>query len=162
MAEKPTVPSSKGEAAAKEVETRSNPRPATSPSNLFGLTIDADTGEIVNIEKVEAGIRRDLRDDDTAGLMASASPTLNALIERAFEAGIVCMLGCRAGRDEAEESAEEADLRHALLMPLIEGTLAKGALKREVLGKAILASAIAQVAAARTATPEKREDAAKA
>jgi hypothetical protein len=160
---KPTVPISKGEAAGKEVETRSNPRRATSPSNLFGLTIDGDTGEIVNVEKFEAaGIRRDLRDDDTAGLTASASPTLNALIERAFEAGIACMLGGRAGRDEAEESAEEADLRRALLMPLIEGTLAKGALKREVLGKAILASAIAQVAAARTATPEKREDAAKA
>jgi hypothetical protein len=160
---KPTVPSSKGQAVSKEVETGLNPRRATSPSNLFGLIIDADTGEIVNIEKVEgAGVRRDLRDDDMAGLTASASPTLNALIERAFEAGIACMLGGGAGRDEAEESAEEADLRRALLMPLIEGTLAKGALKREVLGKAILVSAIAQVAAARTVAPEKREDAAKA
>ena len=160
---KPTVHNSKGQTADKAVETGSSPRRAASAPDLFGLTIDANTGEIVSIEKVEAaGIRRDLRDDDTAGLRANASPTLHALIERAFEAGIACMLGVRAGHDEAEEeSAEEADLRRALLMPLIEGTLANSALKREVLGKAILASAIAQVATARAGTPEKQEGAAK-
>jgi hypothetical protein len=131
-------------------------------SNLFGLTINAETGEIVKIEKVEGtGVRRDVRDDDTAGLTASAVPTLDALIERAFEAGIACMLGVGVGRDEAEESAEEADMRRALLMPLIEGTLAQDGFKRDVVGKAILASAIAQVAAARTAPPEKGEDTAK-
>jgi hypothetical protein len=131
-------------------------------SNLFGLTINGETGEIVKIEKVEGtGARRDLRDDEMAGLTNRAAPTLNALIERAFEAGIACMLGVEAGRDEAEESAEEADMRRALLMPLIESTLANEALKPEVVGKAILASAIAQVAAARTASPEKGKDAAK-
>ena len=70
------------------------------------------------------------------------------------------MLGVGAGRNEPEESAEEADLRRALLMPLMERTLAQDALKPEIVGKAILASAIAQVAAARTASPEKGEDAA--
>jgi hypothetical protein len=143
------------ETKSPEVEAKSNPRPATPQLNLFALTINADTGEVVKIEKVErTGSRRDLRDDDMAGFTGSAVPTLNALLERAFEAGIACMLGVRAGRDEVEETAEEADLRRALLMPLMEGTLAKDALKPEVVGKAILASAIAQVTAARTATEE--------
>ena len=141
---------------------RPNPGPATPQPNLFSLTISADSGEIVKIEKVEGtGTRRDLRDDDKAELTAKAAPTLDALIERAFEAGIACVLGVEAGDAEAEESDEEADLRRALLMPLMENTWAKDSLKREVLGKAILASAIAQIAAARTATPEQGRDAAK-
>jgi hypothetical protein len=159
---KSTVPNPKGSTVEKEVGTRLNPRFAAPQPHLFELIINADTGDIVKIEKVEGtGTRRDIRDDEMAGLTTGAAPTLNALIERAFEAGIACMLGVGAGRDEAEESAEEADLRRALLMPLMEGTLAKDALKPEVVGKAILASAIAQVAAARIATLEKGEDAAK-
>ena len=129
---------------------RANPGAATPQPNLFSLTISADSGEIVKIEKVEGtGTRRDLRDDDKTELTAKAAPTLDALIERAFEAGIACVLGVEAGHAEAEESDEEADLRRALLMPLMEGSWAKDLLKREVLGKAILASAIAHVTAAR-------------
>ena len=135
---------------------RPNPGPATPQANLFSLTINADSGEIVKIEKVEVtGTRRDLRDDDKAELTAKAAPTLDALIERAFEAGIACVLGVEAGHAEAEESDEEADLRRALLMPLMEGSWAKDLLKREVLGKAILASAIAHVSAARAASSDK-------
>ena len=135
---------------------RANPGPATPQPNLFSLTINADSGEIVKIEKVEVtGTRRDLRDDDKAELTAKAAPTLDALIERAFEAGIACVLGVEAGDAEAEESDEEADLRRALLMPLMEGSWAKDLLKREVLGKAILASAIAHVSAARAASSDK-------
>jgi hypothetical protein len=122
---------------------------------LFSLTVNAATGEIVKIEKLEgAGSRRDLRDDDKAELTGKAALTLDALIERAFEAGIACVLGEHA---EADESDEEADLRRALLIPLMEGTGAKDLLKREVLGKAILASAIAHVttAPAPTATSHK-------
>jgi hypothetical protein len=150
------VSNPEGAAAKRAVEAKSNPGLGTPQANLFALTISADTGEIVKIEKVEGThSRRELRDEDTAGLSASAGPTLDALIERAFEAGIACMLGVRARHTEANESDEEADLRRALLMPLIEDTWAKDSLKREVLGKAILASAIAQVAAARAATLEK-------
>jgi hypothetical protein len=130
----------------------SKPSPGLSQLDLFALTISADTGEIVKVEKVEgSGARRDLRDDDTMGLSAKAALTLDALIEQAFEAGIACMLGVRNRSADAEESDEEADLRRALLMPLMENTWAKDSLKREVLGKAILASAIAQIAATRAA-----------
>ena len=158
---KSAVPNPKVQTSDKEVETRSNPRHVTPQPNLFGVTVNADTGEILKVEKVEGtGARRDLRDEDLASLAATVAPTLSALLEQVFEAGIACMLGVRAGHDEPEESAEEADLRRALLTPLMEGTLAIDALKTEVLGKAILASAIAQVAAARAATPGKAEDAA--
>ena len=135
---------------APTAEARANPGPGTPQSNLFAVTISADSGEVVKIEKVEGtSTRRDLRDDDKAELTAKAASTLDALIERAFEAGIACVLGARAGHAEAEESDEEADLRRALLIPLMESTWAKDLLKREVLGKAILASAIAHVTAAR-------------
>jgi hypothetical protein len=150
------VPGPKGPTIEKEVEARPNPSPGAPASNLFALTVNASTGEIVKIEKVEgAGTRRDLRDDDKAELTAKAVPTLDALIERAFEAGIASVLGVEAGHAEAEESDEEADLRRALLMPLMEGTWAKDFLKREFLGKAILASAVAHVTAARTASSDK-------
>jgi hypothetical protein len=123
---------------------------------LLALTVNAATGEILKIEKVEgAGTRRDLRDDDKAELTAKVGPTLDALIERAFEAGIACVLGVEAGHAEAEESDDEADLRRELLMPLMEDTWAKDLLKREVLGKAILASAIAHVTGPRAASSDK-------
>jgi hypothetical protein len=141
--------------ASERVEERSKHGLGPSQPDLFALTISADTGEIVKLEKVEgSGTRRDLRDDDAVGLSDKAALTLDALVEQAFEAGIACMLGVQTESAEAEESDEEADLRRALLMPLMENTWAKDSLKREVLGKAILASAIAQIAAARTATPE--------
>ena len=79
---------------------------------------------ILKIEKVEGTTRRDLQDDDAASLTSKAAPTLGALIERAFEAGIACVLGVRAEREEADESDEEAELRRALLEPLMEGTRA--------------------------------------
>jgi hypothetical protein len=145
----PTAPT-----AEKEVEAKSNPSSRTSQPNLFALTISADTGEVVKIEKVEGtGARRDLQDDDQVMLALKDAPALDALIERAFEAGIACVLGAQDEREDAEETDEEADLRRALLMPLIDNTLAKGLLEQGVLGKAILASAIAQVA--RTASRDK-------
>jgi hypothetical protein len=149
---KENVSSPKGTTA----EAGSNAGHGTPKPNLFALTISADTGEIVKVEKVEGvGTRRDLRDDERVNLSAKAAPTLDALIERAFEAGIACVLGVQARHAEIEETDEEADLRRALLMPLMENTWAQDSLKRELLGKAILASAIAQVAAAQAATLEK-------
>jgi hypothetical protein len=156
MAEaKANVSGSERPTTEKKIEARSNPGPGTSQPNLFALTISADTGEIVKIEKVEGTTRRDLQDDDAASLTSKAAPTLGALIERAFEAGIACVLGVRAEREEADESDEEAELRRALLEPLMESTRAKGLLEHDVIGKAMLASALAQVAAARTAIREK-------
>jgi hypothetical protein len=81
------------------------------------------------------GSRRDLRDDERASLSAKAAPTLDALIERAFEAGIACVLGVQARHAEVEETDEEADLRRALLVPLMENTWAQDSLKTRGLGQ---------------------------
>jgi hypothetical protein len=131
--------------------------PGTSQQpNLISLTFNADTGEVVKIEKVEAaGARRELRDDDAIAVTGTATTTLDTLIERAFEAGIACLLEPEAEGDEADEPEDPSDLRHALLIDLMEKSSAKDLLKRDVLGKAILASAIAQMAAARAASAEK-------
>jgi hypothetical protein len=117
------------------------PRP-----NLVALTIDVDTSRIVKVEKVDnAGARRDLSEDDAASLTkGNTVPTLEALIEQAFEAGIACVVGDEGEQDETQESDDEAALRRLLLIPLMEQTAAHGLQQSEVLGKAILASAIEQ------------------
>jgi hypothetical protein len=117
------------------------PRP-----NLVALTIDVDTSRIVKVEKVDStGGRRDLSDEDAASLTKDNTiPTLEALIEQAFEAGIACVVGDESAQDEAQESDDEAALRRLLLVPLMERTFAHGLRQPEVLGRAILASAIGQ------------------
>ena len=129
-----------GERSASASST-ATPRP-----NLVALTIDVDTSRIVKVEKVDStGGRRDLSDEDAASLTKDNTiPTLEALIEQAFEAGIACVVGDESAQDEAPESDDEADLRRLLLIPLMERTRAHGLQQPEALGKAILASAIAQ------------------
>jgi hypothetical protein len=112
--------------------------------NLVAFTVDADSGRIVKLEKVDStGARRDLSDEDAASLTKGRTvPTLEAIIEQAFEAGIACVLGDGAEQDEGQESKDDAALRRVLLTPLMERTPAHGLQQPEVLGKAILASAI--------------------
>jgi len=88
-------------------------------SDLLTITIQAKTGQIVKIQSAEGGGgRNELSDQERADLLKKGSKdTLEALIEQAFEAGIACVLGDVIGRSEAEESEEEADLRHLLLEP---------------------------------------------
>jgi hypothetical protein len=157
MAEaKANVSGPTGRTAEKEIEAKPNPGRGTSQPNLLAVTISADTGEVVKVEKVEGtGVRRDLQDTDQVGLALRDAPTLGVLIEQAFEAGIACVLGVQDEREEPEESEVEADLRRALLMPLIENARAAGLLKQGALGKAILATAIAQVAAPQPASRDK-------
>jgi hypothetical protein len=119
---------------------------ATLRPNLVALTIDVDASRMVKIEKVDStGGRRDLSDEDAASLTkGNTIPTLEALIEQAFEAGIACVVGDEGEEDETQESDDEAALRRLLLIPLMERTAVHGLLQPEVLGRAILASAIEQ------------------
>jgi hypothetical protein len=78
------------------------------------------------------------------GVRGRTVPTLEAIIEQAFEAGIGCVLGDGVERDEEQESKDDAALSRLLLMPLMERTPAHGLQQPEVLGGAILASAIEQ------------------
>jgi hypothetical protein len=116
----------------------------TSRPNLVALTIDADTGRIVRVEKLDStGARAELSHEDASSLTKDYTiPTLEAALEQAFEAGIACVLGSEA--DEGQESEDDAALSRLLLVPLMERTPAHGLLQPGVLGKAILASAIEQ------------------
>ncbi len=80
---------------------------------LFALTIDASTGQITGLEKVDsAGGRRQLSEQEKASLQARKSSwnTLEAIVEQAFEAGIACALGS----DDAQESEDDAEVRRIL------------------------------------------------
>jgi hypothetical protein len=117
---------------------------ATSRPNLIALTIDADTGRIVRVEKLD-GARGELSHEDAASLTKGYSiPTLEAALEQAFEAGIACVLGSEADEGQESESEDDAALSRLLLVPLMERTPAHGLLQPGVLGKAIVASAIEQ------------------
>jgi hypothetical protein len=127
-----------------EEKSTSSSSGATLHPNLVAFTIDADSGRIVKVEKVDStGARRDLSDEDTASLTKGGTvPTLETIIEQAFEAGIACVLGDGVDQDEGQESKDDAALSRLLLIPLMERTPAHGLRQPEVLGKAILASAI--------------------
>src|SRR6516164_11648176 len=113
-------------------------------ADLFTITIQAKTGQIVKIQSAEGGGgRKELSDQERADLLMKASKdTLEALIEQAFEAGIACVLGDAIGRGEAEESEEEANLRHLLLDPLIRHSPVQRLMQREVLSRAFLGTVV--------------------
>jgi hypothetical protein len=116
---------------------------------LFSFTIDASTGQITKLEKVDgAGARRQLSEQDKASMQASKSwQTLDAIVEQAFEAGIACVLGSEDEKDEEQESEDEAEARRTLLLPLMGQSRTMTLLQRGVLGQAILATALQQVSA---------------
>ncbi len=113
---------------------------------LFAFTIDANTGQITKLEKVDsAGTRRELSEHDKASLQACKS--LEAIVEQAFEAGVDCVLGNEDEKDEAQESEDEVEVRRILLLPLMERSRILTLLQPNVLARAILAMALQQVTA---------------
>ena len=111
---------------------------------LFTFTIDASTAQVVKLETEDAsGARHELSDEEKASLaQAGIEASLEQLVERAFEAGIACVLGDGEREDKADEPADEAELRHLLLTPLIEHSPARRLLQREALNRAILGTLI--------------------
>jgi hypothetical protein len=114
---------------------------AQSAEKLFTFTIDANTARVVKLETLDAsGVRHELSDDEKASLAKEGTNGgLEEFVEQAFEAGIACVLG---SDEEADESGEEAELRHLLLTPLIEHSPAKRLIQREALNRAILGTLI--------------------
>jgi hypothetical protein len=116
---------------------------AQSAGKLFAFTIDANTAQIVKLETLDAsGARHELSEEEKASLAREGSESLEELVERVFEAGIACVLGGNERQDKAEEPAEEAELRHMLLTPLIEHSPARRLIQREALSRAILGTLI--------------------
>jgi len=129
-----------GKMAKEEKMTETTP-PA---GKLFTFTIDASTAQVVKLEAEDAsGARHELSDEEKASLaQAGTAGGLEQLVERAFEAGIDCVLGDGEREDRADEPADEAELRQLLLTPLIEHSPAKRLMQREALNRAILGTLI--------------------
>lgn len=116
---------------------------ATRPER-FAFTVDANTGEVIQIEGIDAaGARHELSKDEKADLAKdNGHVRLEELLEQAFEAGIACVLGGEEGPEEAKEAKKDAELRHILLKPLIEESAAARLMRRDVLDRAIIETLI--------------------
>src|SRR5262245_27225675 len=95
---------------------------SASAGKLFTFTIDANTAQVVKLETLDAsGARHELSEEEKASLAkATNGGDLREFVEKAFEAGIACVLGEDQHQQKADEPADEAELRHLLLTPLIE------------------------------------------
>jgi len=113
---------------------------------LLSFTFDTKTGSVVKIEKVDsAGARHELSEADKtrlAKLYENGGIQLEDLLEESFEAGIACLFGGKHAHEAEQESAEEAELRRLLLLPLMEHSPAGRLRQPDVLGRAVLASLI--------------------
>ena len=112
-------------------------------AKFLTFTIDPKTGQIVKFESLdESGTRHELSDDEKVTLAKEGvGDKLEEIVEQAFEAGIACVLG-GADKGQTEESEEDAELRHLLLTPLIEHSMAKRLMRDDVLNRAILGTLI--------------------
>jgi len=111
-----------------------------SSATLVSFTIDTETAQIVRLESVDSnGGSHELSEDEKLNLAREVGEEgVGEMLEQAFEAGIECVLGNGAHTRASRESAEEAELRHLLLAPLIADTPAKRLLQPRVLHRAIL------------------------
>jgi len=113
-------------------------------AGLVAFTVDAGTARVLGVQAVDAhGRRHDLTSTERETLLKQArGGRLEDLLERAFEAGIACVLDSDAGSDARQESAAEAELRHRLLEPLIERSPVRELTDSAVLDRAILCTLI--------------------
>jgi len=119
-------------------------KPSAKQPELFSITFDAGTGEVVKFERIDTnGVRQDLSENDRTRLAAEKSEgRLGGILEQAFEAGISCVLGGRANLEDEQESEEEAELRRLLLRQLIEHSPAARYMQRDVMSRAALRTLI--------------------
>jgi hypothetical protein len=109
-------------------------------AELLAFTIDPRTGRIVKLEGLNAdGHRHELTDEEKARLiMLPREKTVERVVERAFEAGIACVLDGDCAEEDASDSSEDVDLTRRLLVPLIEHSAAKRLMAREIVDRTIL------------------------
>ena len=112
-------------------------------AKFFTITIDPKTAQIVKFESLdESGTRHELSEDEKVSLAKEGGgDKLEEIVEQAFEAGIACVLG-GGDKGQIQETEEDAELRHLLLTPLIEHSMAKRLMRDDVLNRAILGTLI--------------------
>lgn len=110
---------------------------------IYRLTIDADQGRILKLEKIDSnGMQHELSNQEQAMLARSdPGPTLKTMIEQSFEAGLNCLLDAADEQDDAQEPREVVELRRTLLQSLISQTKASALLHDKALGAAIVRTA---------------------
>ena len=121
--------------------------PPTSRSQRLAFTLDTSSGEIIKIESADsAGQRRELSKAERLDLAKETRGAgVEALLERAFEAGIASLLDREDRKEDEGETEEEAGVRQILLQPLMERTFAAHAMRREVLRQAIVQTLIRDI-----------------
>jgi hypothetical protein len=140
--------------SAKKASGAKSASPASEPvlhPDLLTFTIQARTGQIVKIESVDStGAHRELSDEEKSNLAKEKSKTtIEDMLERAFEAGIACVLGDADGEDDPSESAKDAELRRLLLRPLLDEGAAKLLMQRDILSRAMLTTLIQNATSSR-------------
>jgi len=123
----------------EETDTAATERTDRPATKYLTVTIDADSARVVRVEGQNAsGTRHELTRDERRNLANIGDDRLDDLLERAFEAGIACVLGGDADVDETQESPEDAQLRRELLAPLIKRSAVRRLRESGVLNRAIV------------------------
>ena len=142
--DKPTSSATKSRAANGRRKA-ATPEPKARPE-LFALTIDAATGRIVALERVDDGGERHALSPEERTRLAKAqfgSP-LRRLVEQAFEAGIEFVLG--DSDDNEPESKADGELSRLLLRSLIERSRIRPLMENESLDAAAVGTLIGHAA----------------
>jgi hypothetical protein len=128
----------KGNASTRARDSRKTSRQTTKQpgGNLYSITLDASTGEVVTVETLNAaGSRRKVSERQRKSLAREGRERFEEALVEAFEAGIDCVLG---DENDQSESDEVAKLRRDLAAPLMQRSPASRLLKRDVLDRAVL------------------------
>jgi hypothetical protein len=113
------------------------------------FTLDTATGGVLKLEIVDAThILREITKAERLELAQKFHGGVDALLERAFEAGVAALLDGEGEKEERDETDDEAGVRRVLLEPLLEETFAARDVRRASIRKAIIRSLIEDVAAA--------------
>jgi len=133
-------------AGRKKTSAASSEQQAAAP--LLSINVDPGSGRVVSIESMDAsGDRRQLSDEERSRLSElKPDSTLRDIVERAFEAGVDCVLGQQVQGEEIPESEEDAELSRMLLRSLIAESAAKRLTQFDVLSPAIVGTLIERAA----------------
>lgn len=106
------------------------------------FTLRASTGQVVKVEKIDAGgNRREFSKEEITGFVGKNEVSeIEDTLDEAFEAGICSLLHPTSEVEEGPETADEAALRRELLT-LIVGAGVRRRLHRRIVQRLVLSRA---------------------